>query len=101
MNSRFLIIPVAVAISAAFIGAAASPAMAAGANTCTVAPAQIRTLAATAQPDVARKAMSLTVTGEKLCAEGGRVEASKKFEAAAKLLGTDLSALSATAVAAQ
>ncbi|PZN93887.1 MAG: hypothetical protein DCF31_11360 [Alphaproteobacteria bacterium] len=83
-----------------FLGAAASPAMAAE-NACNTAPAQIRTIAATAQPDQARKALSLVQTGEKLCEAGGRGEASKKFAAAAKALGTDMAALTTTTTAAQ
>jgi hypothetical protein len=99
MTSRFLIVPVAFAISAAFIGAAATPAMAAD-NSCTTAPAQIRTLAATApSADNARKALSLANVGEELCEQGARYEAGKKFSAAAKLLGTDVAALNAAPVA--
>ncbi|OYU14793.1 MAG: hypothetical protein CFE37_09315 [Alphaproteobacteria bacterium PA4] len=93
MTNRFLIVPVAFAISAAFIGAAATPAVAAGTNVCTTAPAQIRTLAATAQPEQAKKALGLVSTGEKLCEAGGRNEAGKKFAAAARALGTDMAAL--------
>jgi hypothetical protein len=93
MTNRFFLVPVAIAISAAFIGAASAPAVAAEA-TCTTTPAQIRTLAGTATDAAnARKAVSLVNVGEKLCAEGARNEAGKKFSAAAKLLGTDLAAL--------
>jgi hypothetical protein len=92
MTSRFLIVPVAIAISAAFIGAAV-PAVAAEA-TCTTTPGQIRTLAGTAtDAATARKAVTLVTVGEKLCAEGARSEAGKKFSAAAKLLGTDIASL--------
>ncbi|MFZ4689967.1 MAG: hypothetical protein ACOYLS_12065 [Polymorphobacter sp.] len=101
MNSRFLIAPIAFAISAAFIGAAATPAMAGGTNACETAPAQIRTIAATAQPEQARKALGLVNVGEKLCEAGGRNEAGKKFAAAAKALGTDMAALSTAAPTAQ
>lgn len=101
MNSRFLIVPVAFAISAAFLGAATTPAMAADANACTTAPAQIRSAAATATPDQARKALNLVNVGEKLCAAGGRGEASKKFNSAAKALGTDMAALTTAAPTAQ
>lgn len=100
MNNRFLIVPVALAISAAFIGAAATPAMAAD-NTCATAPAQIRSIATTAEPGQARKALSLVNVGEKLCAAGGRGEAAKKFSAAAKALGTDMAALTTAAPTAQ
>ncbi len=101
MTSRFLIVPIAFAISATFIGAAASPALATPANVCTTMPTQIRSVATTATPDNARKALTLVATGEKLCAEGGRFEAGKKFAAAAKLLGTDVAALSAQTPTAQ
>ena len=95
MTNRFLIVPVAIAISAAFIGAAASPALA-GEPTCTTTPAKIRSLA-TSAPDAtsARKALTLVSVGEKLCEEGARNEAGKKFSAAAKLLGTDVASLNA------
>ncbi len=94
MNNRFFLAPIAFAISAAFIGAAASPAMAGESKTCVTTPAQLREVAATAQPSDQRQALSLVDIGEKLCAAGGRKEASKKFAAAAKLLGTDIASLS-------
>jgi hypothetical protein len=98
MTSRFLIVPVAIAISAAFVGAAV-PAVAAE-STCTTTPAQIRTLAGTATDAAnARKAVTLVTVGEKLCAEGARNEAGKKFSAAAKLLGTDLASLNSAPTA--
>jgi hypothetical protein len=96
MNIRFLTVPVAFAISAAFIGAASSPAIAASTDnsTCTSAPAQLRTLAASADPTKARKALSLVNTGVALCdTVGGRNEGAKKLSAAAKVLGTDMAAL--------
>jgi hypothetical protein len=99
MNNRFLIAPIAIAISAAFVSAAASPAMATEAQVCATMPAQLRTIAATAQPADQRKALSLVSIGEKLCEAGGRNEAGKKFAAAAKVLGTDVASLSAAASA--
>lgn len=99
MTIRFLVVPVAVAISAAFIGAAASPAAAAPSTVCTTTPAQIRAIAATAAPEQARKALGLVNTGEKLCEAGGRNEASKKFAAAAKVLNTDYAVLTAAPTA--
>ena len=98
MTNRYFL-PVAFAISAAFAGAAA-PALAAD-STCVTAPAQIRTLAASAQPEQARKALSLVSTGEKLCDAGGKNEAGKKFSAAAKVLGTDMAALTTVSASAQ
>jgi len=96
MNIRFLTIPVAFAISAAFIGAAASPAVAASTDnaTCENAPAQLRTLAASANPDTARKALNLVNTGVNLCDTfGGHAAGAKKLAAAAKVLGTDVATL--------
>lgn len=101
MNTRFLIAPIAFAISLTFVGAAASPAIAAPANVCTTLPTQIRSVATTATPENVRKALTMVSTGEKLCAEGGKFEAGKKFAAAAKLLGTDIAALTAQAPTAQ
>lgn len=95
MNVRFLIVPVALAISTVFVGAAATPALAAPATSCDTTPAQIRSAAANATPDQQRKVYSLVATGEKLCAENERFEAGKKFTAAAKVLGTDVAALTA------
>lgn len=93
MNTRFLIVPAVIAISAAFIGAAAAPAMASE-SSCDRTPGQIRSLAVTStNADNTRKALTLVNVGEKLCDAGARSEASKKFSAAAKLLGTDLAAM--------
>lgn len=101
MNNRFILAPIAFAISAAFIGAAASPAMAAETGICATAPAQIRTAATKAEADQARKALGLVSVGEKLCEAGARNEAGKKFAAAAKALGTDMAALTSAAPTAQ
>jgi len=101
MNNRFFLAPVALAISAAFIGAAASPAMAVETGICATAPSQIRTLATNVAPDTARKVLNLVNVGEKLCDAGARNEAGKKFSAAAKALGTDMAALSTAAPTAQ
>jgi hypothetical protein len=99
MNNRIFVLPVVIAISAAFVGAAATPAMAAEAATCTTTPVQIREIAAAAQPEQARKALSLVRIGEKLCDAGARNEAGRKFAAAAKALGTDVAALNTAPVA--
>jgi hypothetical protein len=96
MNIRFLTVPVAFAISAAFIGAAASPAYAASTDTatCSNAPAQLRTIAAKADPDAARKALQLVNTGVALCdSMGGKASGAQKLEKAAKVLGTDVASL--------
>ena len=96
MFNRFVIAgPIAIAVSAIVLGAAAAPASAAP-QTCAVAPAKIRAAAATStDADAARKALVMVATAEKMCAEGGSYDASKKFAAAAKVLGTDLAALPA------
>lgn len=99
MNNRFLLAPIAVAISFAFIGAAASPAMAAGTNVCATAPAQIRAASTTADTAQVKKAMNLVNVGEALCKEGAKNEANKKFSAAAKALGTDMAALNSAPTA--
>lgn len=99
MTKRFLLAPLAVVISLTFVGAAASPAMAAGANVCATAPAQIRTASTTADASAAKKALHLVDVGEALCREGARNEANKKFAAAAKALGTDMAALTTVATA--
>mgnify|MGYP003387852178 CR=1 FL=1 len=99
MNNRILIVPIAFAISAAFIGAAATPALAAAPKVCVTTPAQIRSIAATADASQARKALSLVSIGEKLCDAGASNEANRKFAAAAKVLGTDVAALNSAPVA--
>ncbi len=78
----------------------AAPAFAVDANVCKSTPSAIRSAAASAQPEQAKKALKLVSVGEKLCEAGGRGEAVKKFSAAAMALGTDLAALS-TGVTAQ
>ncbi|MFZ4110692.1 MAG: hypothetical protein ACOYKQ_09520 [Polymorphobacter sp.] len=103
MTNRTRSFPIAFAISATFIAAAATPAIAADADAgvCATAPGQIRTVAATAEADKARKALGLVNVGEKLCEAGARNEAGKKFSAAAKVLGTDMAALTSAAPTAQ
>lgn len=99
MNNRFFLAPLALVVSLAFVGAAATPAMAAPANVCTTAPAQIRTASTTAEPAKAKKALNLVNVGEALCEAGARNEANKKFSAAAKALGTDMAALTSAPTA--
>lgn len=70
---------------------------AAASVSCQQTPAQIRILAQAKGGDDAAKALKLVATGEKLCAADAKFEAGKKFSAAAKLLGTELAALSAPA----
>lgn len=88
---RALMLTLAAAVSAASLGFVAAPAVAAtGAETCTVAPVKLRTLAAGATADVARKAERNIALGEALCSARNRSEAAKKFNLAAKSLGTEL-----------
>lgn len=101
MNNRFFLAPIALVISLAFVGAAATPAMAAPANICQTAPDQLRSASVNADASKAKKAISLVNVGEALCKEGARNEANKKFSAAAKALGTDMAALTAGTPTAQ
>lgn len=103
MFTRFLIAaPIAIAVSALFVGAAISPAHAAVATNCSTTPVQLRT-AAEAATDVAaqRKALMFIATGEKLCADNAKFEAGQKFTAAAKALKLDLATLPAATASAQ
>ena len=89
MNVRFLVAaPIALAISAAFLGTAATP-VAAATLDCATTSGNLRAAAQTAQPDAARKAITAIRAGEALCADDARAEASKKFAIAAKTLGVD------------
>ncbi len=84
-------------IAAAGLAFAAVPAAAAGdAQTCAVAPVKLRTLAAGADADTARKAERNIALGEALCDARNRSEAAKKFNLAAKSLGTELAAVMST-----
>ena len=83
---------IALAVTAAAVMAA--PAFAGAPVSCKATPAQIRTLAQSKSGAEAAKVLHLVETGEQLCAQDAKYEAGKKFAAAAKLLGTDLAALS-------
>jgi hypothetical protein len=97
MNYRlFVVAPIALAVSAAFIGAAAGPAVAATVDYCATAPAQLRTLNATAPAAVQGKVSYNINAGIQLCQAGADFEAKKNFSKASKLLGTDLAALGTT-----
>ena len=100
MINRFLIVaPVALVLSGAALGVAATPASAATVD-CTVAPANLRAAAATADPIAARKALVAIRAGETMCNEDNRFEAGKKFAIAAKALGVDVAQLNGPATAA-
>lgn len=102
MFTRFFIAaPIAIAVSAAFIGAAAGPARAAPSPTmCVDAPGQLRAASSTAPIDAQKHAAMLITTGEHLCADRANVEAAKKFAAAARALNLDMATLSAPTVSA-
>jgi hypothetical protein len=89
---RAILLTLAVAASVAL---SAGPAMA-SAETCTVAPAKLRTLATGAAADAARKAERNIALGEALCDARNRSEAAKKFNLAAKALGTELATVMAS-----
>jgi hypothetical protein len=89
---RAFMLTLAAAVSAASLSFVAAPASAAGtdAETCAVAPVKLRTLAAGTDADTARKAERNIALGEALCDARNRSEAAKKFNLAAKSLGTEL-----------
>ncbi len=93
---RATILSLAVAFSATALTA---PAFAAGVDTCAVAPSKLRAISASAQPDAAKKAERNIALGEALCDARNKSEASKKFNLAAKSLGTELAAVLSTETA--
>ena len=103
MFTRFLIAaPIAIAVSAVFVGAAISPAHAATAIDCTTTPVQLRAAAGTTSDVAAQhRALMFITTGEKLCADNAKFEAGQKFAAAARSLKLDLAALPSATASAQ
>ena len=91
MNRTLIAAPVAIFMTALTL-ASATPAFAQG-DVC-AAPAALRTAAASAQPDAAKKALKSVAMGELLCGEGNKRDAAAKFKAAAKALGVDYASLS-------
>jgi hypothetical protein len=86
--------PLAIALSAgAFF--TAQPA-AAQSVACDIAPAKLRTMAASADASVQQKAMRNIALGEALCEARNRADAAKKFNLAAKAMGTDLATVLAS-----
>lgn len=79
-------------LAVALAAATAAPAFA-NAETCEAAPAKLRAIAATVDADSAKKAERNIALGEALCDARNRSEASKKFNLAAKSLGTDLASV--------
>lgn len=78
----------------------AVPAAASDAETCAVAPAKLRSMAGSADEAVRKKVERNVAIGESLCEARNRSEGVKKFDLAAKALGTDLAALLADKTAA-
>ncbi len=84
-------ITIAVLLATAMLPFAAfSPVQAAPAQSCAVQAEQIRTLATTAEPKAAAKALRTARLAEQLCAEGGRFEAGKKFTLALNQLDSSV-----------
>jgi hypothetical protein len=101
MIVRFLVAaPLALALATAFVAAAVPAYAGTTAAQCDAMPGQLRTAATTAAAPAQQRAAILIATGEKLCADHSRVEAGKKFAAAAHILGVDLAALPAPVVTA-
>lgn len=89
MRAYFDAAPFAVILSAAAM-LLAVPAAAAGTETCAAAPAKLRAMASTQTPDVQKKALRNIDLGQALCDARNRADAAKKFNLAAKAMGTDL-----------
>jgi len=83
-------------IAALAAGFAAAPALA-NDKACETTPAQLRTIASTADASTARNALRHIATGEKLCEAGNERQAGKKFVAAMKLLNVDSASLAVAA----
>jgi hypothetical protein len=94
MRAFLLATPLAVALTVTSFGLIAAPAMATS-ETCAVAPAKLRGMAASADADAQRRAVRHIELGEALCDARNRTEATKKFNLAAKALGTDLATVMA------
>lgn len=93
MRTKLFAAPLAIALSAGAMFAAAP--VAAQSTACDVAPAKLRAMAATADATVQGKAMRNITLGEALCEARNRADAAKKFNLAAKALGTDLATVMA------
>jgi hypothetical protein len=88
-------VPAAFLIAGLFV---AAPAAAQG-ETCATTPAQIRTVAATADAETAKRALRYVSVGEKLCDAGNQRAAGKKFAAAMKALNVESASLPAAVAA--
>jgi hypothetical protein len=86
-------------LAVALAAFSAAPAFASAEN-CEAAPAKLRAIAATVDADAAKKAERNIALGEALCDARNRPEAAKKFNLAAKSLGTDLASVMTTTASA-
>ena len=94
MRAIFFTAPLAFAATAAVLMISAAPALA-GSEACAVAPEKLRAIAATAEASVQAKAIRNIALGEALCDARNKSDAAKKFNLAAKALGTDLASVMA------
>ena len=94
MRSTLFAAPLGFALVAALM--AAAPAAANSAEACSTAPAKLRAMATTQDAEVQRKAVRNISLGESLCEARNRSEAAKKFNLAAKAMGTDLATVMAS-----
>lgn len=85
--------------AAAALALSAMPAAASG-DLCARAPEALRALAGSADSATQKRALRNVALGEALCEARNRVEAQKKFQAAARTLGTDLATVLGTQVTA-
>jgi hypothetical protein len=95
---RAIMLTLAVAVAGATLALPTVPAIA-GTEACEVAPAKLRTMAASAEASAQKKALRNVDLGVALCDARNRAEAAKKFNLAAKALGTDLAAVMTTETA--
>jgi hypothetical protein len=86
---RVILASVAAALAFTAVPATASP------DVCAAAPAALRNIAESADQATQRRAVRNIALGEALCDARNRLEAQKKFQAAARTLGTDLAAVMA------
>lgn len=94
MRATVFTASLAIAVCAAALvatGPAAAQSMA-----CDVAPAKLRAMVPAADASAQSKALRNIALGEALCEARNRADAAKKFNMAAKALGTDLATVMAT-----
>lgn len=79
---RVTLVGLALAAALPFLALSPTPARAATTVDCAAEATALRSQAEAADPKAAARAMKLVRVAEKICAEGGRFEAVKKFAAA-------------------